>query len=169
MRARKREHERGWKKTQNATGGVSRARVLICFEFNKWSSSPATGHGMLLRHKADSGPQVGTVSLSLSQQHDVMVSDHLCGQIRSGWQSLLPARMLPDRGRLLFESFWNLFLKSFEHFEPKLSKDAFPCFSSRSSEISVQRSLSRGLSFWWCGLLRRSLLKYVKVVPRCYS
>ena len=65
----------------------------VCFEFNKWSSSPATGHGMLLRHKADSGPQVGTVSLSLSQQHDVMVSDNLCGQIRSGWQSLLPAKM----------------------------------------------------------------------------
>ena len=50
--------------------GIVERMSFDMFEF-KWSSSPATGHGMLLRHKADSGPQVGTVLLSLSQQHDV--------------------------------------------------------------------------------------------------
>ena len=63
------EYER---KTQNATGRVSRARsTSLCFELKTGSSSPARGHGMLLRHKADSGPQAGTLWLSPSQQHDV--------------------------------------------------------------------------------------------------
>eukprot|EP00438_Fugacium_kawagutii_P026522 Skav209481 [mRNA] locus=scaffold1892:103551:109875:+ [translate_table: standard] len=35
----------------------------------QWRHDPVTGHGMLLRHKADSGPQAGAGMMS-NQQHD---------------------------------------------------------------------------------------------------
>lgn len=53
-------------------------------------NGPVTGHGMLLRHKADSGPQAGP-GMNVKSAAWLLLP---------GWQNLLPARMLSDWGLL---------------------------------------------------------------------
>ena len=74
-----------------------------CLRKHDLFKSGSTGHGMLLRHKADSGPQVlsdfATWPVNSSCWGWMLDDVGECLHIwKSGWQSFLPARMLSDRG-----------------------------------------------------------------------